>query len=43
MKHSLDEVRAEYNRLDKLLGIDTGAVELCVSRRSVQCFFALDF
>ena len=36
MKHSLDEVRAEYNRLDRLLGIDTGAVELCVSRHSVQ-------
>jgi len=34
--HSLDEVRAEYDRLDKLLGIDTSAIELKVSTRSVR-------
>ena len=34
--HTLDEVRAEYDRLDRLLGIDSSGVELCVSRRAVR-------
>lgn len=39
--HSLDEVRAEYDRLDKLLGIDSRGIELKVSTRAVKqlgCF-----
>ncbi len=39
--HSLDEVRAEYQRLDRLLGIDTSHVELKISKRALQqlgCF-----
>ena len=34
--HSLDEVRAEYRRLDALLGIDTSAIELKISSRAVR-------
>ena len=34
--HSLSEVRAEYDRLDKLLGIDTSSIELKVSSRAVR-------
>ena len=34
--HSLSEVRAEYDRLDKLLGIDTSGIELKISARSVR-------
>lgn len=39
--HSLDEVRAEYRRLDELLGIDSSAVELKISsraKRRLGCF-----
>jgi hypothetical protein len=32
--HSLEEVRAEYDRLDKFLGIDTSCVELKISSRA---------
>lgn len=41
--HTLDEVRAEYDRLDKLLGIDTSGIELKISTRAVRqlgCFRA---
>ena len=34
--HTLEEVRAEYDRLDRLLGIDTSMIELRVSRRAVR-------
>lgn len=34
--HTLEEVRAEYDRLDKLLGIDTSGIELKISRRAVH-------
>ncbi len=39
--HSLDEIRAEYARLDKLLGIDTSHIELKISQRALRqlgCF-----
>ncbi len=31
--HSLDEIRREYDRLDKLCGVDTSSVEIEISRR----------
>ena len=31
--HSLDEIRREYDRLDKLCGVDTSGVEIEISRR----------
>ena len=34
--HTLEEVRAEYDRLDRLLGIDTSEIELRVSKRAVR-------
>ena len=34
--HTLEEVRAEYDRLDKLLGIDTSGIELKVSNRAMK-------
>ena len=34
--HSLTEVRAEYDRLDRLLRIDTSHVELKISSRAVR-------
>ncbi len=34
--HTLQEVRAEYDRLDSLLGIDTTGIELRVSKRAVR-------
>ena len=34
--HTLEEVRAEYDRLDRLLGIDTREIELRISRRAVR-------
>ena len=34
--HGLHEVRCEYDRLDKLLGIDTSGIELKVSSRAVK-------
>ena len=34
--HSLEEVRTEYDRLDKLCGIDTSGVELKISKRAVK-------
>jgi len=34
--HTLEEVRAEYDRLDRLLGIDTRGIELMISRRAVR-------
>ncbi len=34
--HSLDEVRAEYARLDRLVGVDTSGVELKISKRAVR-------
>ena len=34
--HTLDQVRAEYDRLDRLLGIDTRDIELKISKRAVR-------
>ena len=34
--HTLEEVRTEYDRLDRLLGIDTRSIELRVSKRAVR-------
>ena len=34
--HTLQEVRAEYDRLDRLVGIDTGRIELKISNRAVR-------
>ena len=34
--HSLEEIRAEYDRLDRLCGVDTSAVEIALSRRGVR-------
>ena len=34
--HTIEEVRAEYDRLDSLLGIDTRGIELRISRRAVR-------
>ncbi len=34
--HSLDEVRREYDRLDRLVGVDTTGIELKISRRAVR-------
>ena len=34
--HTLEEVRREYDRLDRLVGIDTSGVELKISRRAVR-------
>ena len=31
--HSLEEVRAEYDRLDRLCGLDTSGIELKISKR----------
>ena len=34
--HTLEEVRAEYDRLDRLVGIDTRGIELKISKRAVR-------
>ena len=34
--HTLEEIRAEYDRLDRLCGVDTSAVEITISRRGVR-------
>lgn len=34
--HSLEEIRAEYDRLDRLCGVDTSGIEIVLSRRGVQ-------
>ena len=34
--HTLEEVRREYDRLDRLVGIDTSAIELRISSRAVR-------
>jgi len=34
--HSLEEVRAEYDRLDRLIGVDTSGIELKISKRAVR-------
>ena len=34
--HSLEEVRAEYDRLDRLFGVDTSGIELKISKRAVK-------
>ena len=41
--HTLEEVRAEYDRLDRILGIDSSDIVLKVSKRAVRqlgCFRA---
>ena len=34
--HTLEEVRAEYDRLDRLVGVDTTGIELRISKRAVR-------
>ena len=34
--HSLEEVRAEYARLDRLIGVDTSGIALRISKRAVR-------
>ena len=34
--HTLEEVRREYDRLDRLVGIDTSGIELKISKRAVR-------
>lgn len=34
--HTLEEVRAEYDRLDRLVGVDTRDIELRISKRAVR-------
>lgn len=34
--HTLEEVRREYDRLDRLLGVDTTGIELRISKRAVR-------
>ena len=34
--HTLDEARREYDRLDRLVGVDTSKIELKISRRAVR-------
>lgn len=34
--HTLEEIRAEYDRLDRLCGVDTSGVEIVLSRRGVR-------
>ncbi len=34
--HSLEEVRAEYDRLDRIVGVDSSGVELRISKRAVR-------
>ncbi len=34
--HTLEEVRAEYDRLDRLIGVDTSGIELKISKRAVR-------
>ena len=34
--HTLDEVRREFDRLDRLVGVDTSKIELKISRRAVR-------
>ncbi|MGN0983181.1 MAG: SprT-like domain-containing protein [Candidatus Limivicinus sp.] len=34
--HTLEEIRAEYDRLDRRCGVDTSGVEIVLSRRGVR-------
>lgn len=34
--HTLKEVREEYDRLDRIVGVDTSKIELKISRRAVR-------
>jgi len=34
--HTLEEVRREYDRLDRLVGVDTSKIELKISKRAVR-------
>ena len=34
--HTLEEIRTEYDRLDRLCGVDTSDVEIVLSRRGVR-------
>lgn len=34
--HSIEEIRAEYARLDKLCGVDTSGIEIVLSHRGVR-------
>ena len=36
MMHTIGEIRAEYDRLDKLLGVDTSEIEIVISPRGVK-------
>ena len=37
-KHTLEDVRAEYDRLDKLCGVDTKGIKLKISKRATRQF-----
>lgn len=43
MKHSIEEIRREYDRLDKLLGVDTSKIVLSVSTRCVNRYGACKY
>lgn len=34
--HTVEEIRAEYDRLDRLCGVDTSEIEIVLSRRAVR-------
>jgi len=34
--HSLEEIRAEYDRLDQICGVDSSRIEIVLSRRSTR-------
>ena len=34
--HTLEEIRAEYDRLDRICGVDTSGIEIVISKRSVN-------
>lgn len=36
MKHSIVEIREEYNRLDALCGVDTSSIDLLISKRAIR-------
>jgi len=36
MKHSIFEIREEYNRLDALCGVDTSSIDLHISKRAIR-------
>lgn len=41
--YSVDDIRAEYNRLDKLCGVDTSHVKIEISKRRVTLYGSCSF